>query len=159
MLAAPTSRQAFVITREIDAPASRVFETLISEAGMKAWAPLCRSARWRNPADARGPGVGSVRELRMHGGVHAQERIVAWEPGRELHYVFDATTLPIAALTRGYVGVTRVEALGAARSRLTWAVHFDAPGPLALLRPAVIASLYPLIAMMADALRKRAENG
>ena len=158
MLKPPTSQQAFVIVRDIDAPVSRVFEQLTSEAGMKAWVPLCRSAQWQHPKGARGPGVDSVRDIRLHGGIIAAERMVAWDPGRELHYSFDATTLPVAALTRGYVGVTRIEARGAGTSRLHWAIHFDSPGPLALLRPLVIASLQPLVATMAGRLKRLSEQ-
>lgn len=154
MLPKPASRLQFVIVRDIDADAARVFEVLISEAGMKAWIPMCRTAVWRHPAGAKALGPGSVRHIVLDGGIVADERILAWEPGRELHYRFDQTTLPIAGLTRNYVGVTRVEPLAAGRSRLNWAIHFDTPGALALLAPALRFSLRLLIDAMAGKLAR-----
>ena len=124
---------------------------------MKAWIPLCRSAEWRHPAGKTSPGKGSVRYIVLHGGILAAERMLAWEQDRELHYSFDQTTLPIAALTRNYVGVTRLEPISAGRTRLIWNIHFDGPGLLALSLPAVRASLYPLIVRMATQVKRVAE--
>ena len=158
MLAAPSSRQQFVIIRDIAAEPAKVFEHLTSEAGMKAWIPLCKSAQWRHAGQARGPGVDSVRQIRLHGGSVADERVLAWKAGRELHYSFDRTTFPVVGLTRNYVGVTRIDKAGRGRSRLTWAVHYDTPGVLQLSRPLVSPGLKLLIATMAGNLKALSER-
>lgn len=157
MLPTPASTLQFRITRNIDADLATVFDTLTSEAGMKRWIPLCRSAEWRHPAGMMAPGKGSVRYIVLHGRVLAAERMLAWVPGRELHYGFDQTTLPVAGLTRGYVGVTRLEPAAGSGTRLIWDIHFDAPGLLALSLPVVRASLQPLIARMATQVQRVAE--
>lgn len=158
MLKPPASRLQFVVVRDIDADVARVFDVLTSEAGMQAWIPMCRSVDWRHAAGAKTPGVGSVRHIVLAGGGVAAERIVAWERGRELHYRFDRTTLPIQQLTRDYVGVTRVDPIGAGRTRLSWSIHFDSPGVLAAASPIVRMSLRPLIASMASRLARTAPS-
>jgi uncharacterized protein YndB with AHSA1/START domain len=157
MLQIPSSKLQFVVVRDIEANVERVFDVVTSEAGMKAWIPLCRSAQWRYPMGVSAPGVGSVRFIRLVAGIYAAERIVAWEAGRELHYTFDATTLPFDKLTRGYVGVMRVDPVGANRTRLTWSVYFDTPGRLNLLAPMVRASLRAFIGLMASKLKRASE--
>ena len=158
MLPQPKSPLRFTVVREINADVARAFEALTSIKGMQAWIPQCRQVRWIHPKARRQIGVDSVRHILLPGGIVAAERIVAWEAGHELHYCFDPeSTFPVNALTRNYVGTTRIEALSAKRSRLTWSAHFDAPGPLALLVPLVRASLWPLISVMAWRLARHAE--
>ncbi|WP_428312998.1 SRPBCC family protein [Hydrocarboniphaga sp.] len=147
MSATPRSRQQFVIVRNVSATAERVFDVVISPAGMKAWVPMCRSAVWRHPAGTRGPGVGSVRVIEMPGGIVAEETIVYWKAGRQLNYRF-AASAPLTKVAHDYEGMTRVESTGPASCRLTWAIHFDAPGALAVLAPVVRLSLRGLIGLM-----------
>jgi len=161
MLAPPASKLQFEIVLDIAADAAQAFAAMVSEAGMRAWIPLCRSARWQHPPGQKAIGVASVRHILVAGGIVAAERIVAWEEGSELHYVFDKTSLPLAQLTRGYVGVMRIESADDGRSRLYWAVHFDpAPGPLASrAAPIMRATLRPFIALMARGLVRAAQGG
>ena len=158
MIPTPVSRQQFVVTRPIAAPAIRAFDILTSETGMQSWIPLCRTATWLHPPLRKTPGTDSVRSIVLAGGIIASERIIAWEQGRALQYTFDATTLPIARLTRNYVGTTQFESDGGDRCVLTWAIHFDAPGILVPFAPLVRSLLKPLISLMSDKLVKLAEG-
>jgi Polyketide cyclase / dehydrase and lipid transport len=152
MLPTPSSKLQFTIIRDINASMVTV---LTAESGMKAWIPLCRSAQWR-PSGAT-LGVGAVRYIVLSGGIIAAERITAWEPVRELHYTFDESSIPLAAVTRNYVGITRVELLDSRCTRLTWSVHFDAPGRLKLLEPMLRASLRMFIGVMASRAARTSE--
>jgi hypothetical protein len=146
----PSSSLQFTIARDIDANASKVFETIVSTQGMERWAPGCERAEWLHPAGTSQPGVGSIRRLLLQGGTVATERIVAWDPGRELHYVMDAPMPIVSPLTRNYVGVTRVEPLGPDRSRLYWQIYFDTPGLLQLSAPVLRPLMKAMIGRMAD---------
>lgn len=156
----PEARQQFEVVREIAASADTVFRILTSEAGMKAWAAPCRSARWVHPPGVTTPGVGSVRHLHFPGGLAAIESIVAWEPGRQLNYAFiepGLFALPFTALTRDYEGVTRVDPIGHRSCRLRWAAHFEAPGALALPAAALRHALQPVIKLVVGRIARLAE--
>ncbi len=157
MLPIPTSRLQFEVVREVNAAPHVVFDALTSEAGMKAWVPLCRSAEWRNPPGRNVPGKDSVRYIVLAGGLVAAERIIDWREGRELHYTFDQSSIPLGAVTTRYVGTTRVESGGSASTRLTWAIHFDAPGWQAALAPIMRLNLRGFIGLMASNVRRIAE--
>jgi uncharacterized protein YndB with AHSA1/START domain len=158
MLPTPTSTPQFVVVRDIDASQAIVFDAITSEAGMKAWVPLCRSVEWRHPAGRNVTGIGSVRYIVLLGGLIAAERLIDWDEGRELQYTFDKSTIPLGAVTTNYVGTTRVESLGSARTRLTWSIYFDTPGWQALLAPMVRVNLRGFIGLMASNVRRFAEN-
>lgn len=154
MLPVPASKLQLTVVREIAASAAGVFAALVSPAGIAAWAPGCRSAEWLHPQGATEPGPGSIRRLLLHGNQIANERIVAWDPGRELHYVVEGAMPVITPLTRNYVGVTRVEALGPDASRLTWQIHFDAPGFRVATTPILRVLMRGAISGMADRIAK-----
>lgn len=146
----PASRLQFTVSREIPAAAPRLFDVLTSVEEMRRWIPLCRDVRWRHPPGRSALGPGSVRHVLLAWGFYADERITAWEAGRELHYVFAASNTPFAKPTRNYVGVMRVAPLAKGRSRLLWSIHFDTPGLLALSAPPVRMGLRRFIGRMAD---------
>lgn len=150
MLRTPASPLQVTVVREIPASPEKVFATLISPQGMMLWAPKCRSAEWLHPPGATGPGIGSVRRLVLQGSTVATERIVAWDPGRELHYVMEGPMPVVTPLTRNYIGVTRVEAKGAGASQLTWQLHFDTPGLRILAAPLLRRLMQSAIADMVD---------
>jgi len=158
MLPAPASKLQLTVVREIAASPARVFAALVSPEGMQAWAPGCRSAAWLHPPGVTEPGLGSVRRLELQGSTVATERIVAWDPGRELHYAVEGQMAVITPLTRHYVGVSRVEPLGPERSRLVWKIHFDAPGWRAVTTPPLRLLMRGAIAGMADKLARFAER-
>jgi len=158
MLNTPRSTPQFVIVRDIDAPQSVVFEVITSEAGMRAWIPLCRSVEWRHPPGRTAPAAGSVRYIVLAGGLIAAERLIDWDEGRELQYTFDRSSIPLGAVTTNYVGATRLESQGASRTRLIWSIYFDTPGWQGLLAPVLRLNLRGLIGLMAGNVRKIAEH-
>jgi uncharacterized protein YndB with AHSA1/START domain len=158
MLPTPASTPQFVVVRDIAAAPSSVFDAITSETGMKAWIPLCRSVEWRHPPGLLAPGKGSVRYIVLAGGLVAAERLVDWEEGRELQYTFDESSIPLGAVTTNYVGATRVDSLGSSKTRLTWSIHFDTPGWQGLLAPIVRLNLRGFIGLMANNVRRIAEN-
>ena len=156
MLPVLDDKPQFVVVRDVNASSQAVFEALTSQAGMQAWVPLCRSVEWRHPVGRSDPGEGSVRHIVLRGGLVAAERIIGWEEGRELRYTFDASSIPLAKVTTGYVGATRVEG-DAARARLTWSIYFESPGWQATLAPLLRLSLRGFIGLMAGNVRRIAE--
>lgn len=158
MLPTPASTPQFVVVRDILAAPSAVFDAITSEAGMKAWIPLCRSVEWRHPPGRIAPGQGSVRYIVLSGGLVAAERLIGWEAGRELHYTFDKSSIPLGAVTTNYVGATRVDSLGSSKTRLTWSIYFDTPGWQGLLAPIMRLNLRGFIGLMANNVRRIAEN-
>jgi hypothetical protein len=158
MLPTPASTPRFVVVRDIAAAHRVVFDAITSEAGMKALIPFCRSAEWRHPPGRIAPGQGSVRYIVLSGGLVAAERLIGWEAGRELQYTFDQSSIPLGAVTTNYVGATRVESLGPSETRLTWSIYFDAPGWQALLAPILRLTLRGFIGLMANNVRRTAEN-
>jgi len=158
MLPTPTSTLQFVVVRDIAATPATVFDALTSPSGMRAWVPMCRSAEWRHPAGRDSPGMESVRYIVLRGGLVAAERIIAWEAGRELHYTFDESSIPLGAVTTRYVGTTRVESGASAQTRLTWSIHFDTPGWQRALAPVLRLNLRGFIGLMAGNVRRIAES-
>ncbi len=157
MLPTPTSKLQFVVIRDIEATPRAVFDALTSLAGMKAWVPLCRSVEWRHPPGKSVPGKDSVRYIVLRGGLVAAERLIGWDEGRELQYTFDTSSIPLGAVTTGYVGTTRVDGVGPASARLTWSIYFDTPGWQRPLAPLLRLSLRTFIGMMAGNVRGIAE--
>jgi uncharacterized protein YndB with AHSA1/START domain len=158
MLPTPTSTLQFVVVRDIDATPAAVFDALTSPSGMRAWVPMCRSAEWRHPVGRNSPGEDSVRYIVLRGGLVAAERIIAWEDGRELHYTFDESSIPLGAVTTRYVGTTKVERGGSAQTRLTWSIYFDSPGWQRALAPVLRLNLRGFIGLMAGNVRRTAES-
>jgi uncharacterized protein YndB with AHSA1/START domain len=157
MLSTPTSTLQFVVVRDIAATPVAVFDALTSPAGMRAWVPMCRSVEWRHPPGRDTLGKDSVRYIVLRGGLVAAERIIAWEEGRELHYTFDESSIPLGAVTTRYVGTTRVESAGSAQTRLSWSIHFDTPGWQRALAPVLRLNLRGFIGLMASNVRRIAE--
>ncbi len=158
MVPTPASTPQFVVVRDIAAAQNVVFDAITSVSGMKAWVPLCRSVEWRHPSGRKVLGSGSVRYIVLCGGLVAAERLVAWDEGRELHYTFDRSSIPLGAVTTNYVGTTRVESLGTAATRLTWSIYFDTPGWQGILAPILRLNLRGFIGLMANNVRRIAEN-
>jgi uncharacterized protein YndB with AHSA1/START domain len=158
MLNTPRSTPQFVVVRDIDAPQSVVFDVITSEAGMRAWIPLCRVVEWRHPPGRIAPVAGSVRYIVLAGGLIAAERLIDWDEGRELQYTFDRSSIPLGAVTTNYVGATRLEAQGASKTRLIWSIYFDTPGWQALLAPVLRFNLRGFVGLMANKVCKIAEN-
>lgn len=158
MLPAPASKLQVTVVHEIAASAAQVFAALTTTGGMQAWAPGCRSAEWQHPPGATQPGLGSVRRLLLQGGNVATERMVAWVPGRELHYALVDDMPVITPLTRNYVGVTRVEPLGPNASRLTWQLHFETPGLRRVTAPLLRLLMRFAIAGMAGRIAEAAQR-
>jgi hypothetical protein len=154
----PASALQFTVVRTIGTGTAKVFDILISESGMKAWIPLCRSAEWRHPVDAKLPDIGSIRHIVLIGGLIAAERIVGWEAGRELQYTFDQSSLPLNKMTDRYLGVTQIESIEAERTRLRWSVYFDVPESLKWLTPLLRFGLRSFVGLMANRLKKESEN-
>lgn len=159
MLATPSSKFRFVVSRPVAANHQRVFDLLVSEAGMKAWLPMCKSARWQHPPGRNEPGVGSIRLLILGPGASANERIVAYEKGLGLHYTFADADFALARLTENYVGVTEIEPTGSDSCILRWASHFDASGIKAALAPVLAFALRPMMSGMTGRLKALAERG
>lgn len=159
MLDKPPSRLRFSVSRPVAASHTRVFEALTSEAGMRRWLPMCKSARWEHPEGKTSLCVGSIRRIVLAGGIVADEKIIAWEDGVGLHYGFVNPAFPLARLTEHYVGVTRIEKTGANECILHWAAHFDGRGFKGAVAPALAATLRPMMSGMVDRLKAIAEQG
>jgi len=157
MAGTPKSQQQFVIVKTIAASASRVFDVIVSPAGMEGWIPMCRSAVWEHPRGASVIGAGSVRVITMQVGMVAREEMVFWEEGRQLNYTFQPPIV-FEKVTTNYEGVTLVEPTGPDTSRLTWSVHFDTPGLQALSKPLVKPGIYALISHMASNVVRLSES-
>lgn len=153
----PEARQQFVVVREIEADAPRVFAALHAVSDMQRWIPMCESVRWTHPQPADGPGEGSLRTIRLAGGVTVVERLTAWCDGVGLNYCFEPPSA-FEWVTRRYEGRTNIQTLGRGRSRLIWAAHWDAPGTLALIEPGVRLALRILLGNMASGIKRVAET-
>lgn len=158
MLAAPSSRLRFSLSRPVAASQARVFDALTSEEGMRQWLPMCRSAHWQHPDGKSAPGLGSIRQLVLAGGVVADERIIGWEPGVGLQYTLVDPAMPLARLTENYVGVTYIEPTSTDRCVLHWAAHFDGRGVKGFIAPGLAAALRPVVSGMAGRLKKISER-
>jgi uncharacterized protein YndB with AHSA1/START domain len=159
MLPTPISTLQFVVIRDIAATPAGVFDALTSLAGMQAWVPMCNWVEWRHPPSRNSLGTDSVRYIVLRGGLVAAERIIAWDEGRELHYTFDESSIPLGAVTTRYVGTTRVESGGPTQTRLTWSIYFDTPGWQRALAPILRLNLRGFIGLMASNVRRIAESG
>jgi len=157
MAGTPKSQQQFVIVKTIAASATRVFDVIVSPAGMKSWIPMCRSAVWEHPLGSNDIRAGSVRIVTMQVGMVAREEMVFFEDGRQLNYTFQPPIV-FEKVTTNYEGVTRVEPTGPNSSLLTWAVHFDTPGLQGLAKPLVKSGIYALINLMASNVVRLSES-
>jgi hypothetical protein len=156
MSAIPVAKQQFVVVRDIDASAERVFDAIVSPEGMMAWVIGCRAASWQHAAGADALGVGSLRILELPGSV-VRERIVYWQAGRQLNYQLQPPS-PLQKVVTRYEGATSVTPISPSQCRLTWAIHFDTPGAQALSAPLVRPAMRVLIGQMSTQLARFAEK-
>lgn len=129
-----TPRQ-FELAAELGIGIEEAFELLGSPQGMERWVPLCRGVSYEHPPGASGLSVGSVRTIRMAGGMSAVEKILLVEPPCRLDYTVRSIGIPLDSFLKDYRGVTRLERLGDGRTGLRWAIHFQCVGPTRPLAP------------------------
>jgi uncharacterized protein YndB with AHSA1/START domain len=110
-----------VATREIPAPADRIFAALADASSWPAWFPGLRAARWTSP----GPhGVGSTRTVEV-GPLEVEEAFIVWEPGERIGFTFTATNLPG---TRAGVELVELVPVGPDRTRVSYTVAVEPAG-------------------------------
>jgi hypothetical protein len=121
----------------VPVPASRVFEGLAGEpANWERWFRVVRACRY----DGEPPyGVGTVRLLRLHGGVVARERVLRWDElaGTFAYRVDEANVPGLDAMVEMWTTTP-----GSDRStRVQWVIAADGTRPVkALLRAARTAT-------------------
>lgn len=110
------------------APPERVFDVLVGEREMHEWLEPLVEVRWTSPTRAHGATREVTLDLRKSGdrdaltALSVKERFVAWERGKRLAFVVEATTLP---LVRRMIEDMQLERVGPNKTRMRYTVHFE----------------------------------
>ena len=147
----------FTILAEISGDIDTINTLLNTGAGMERWVPVCRSVKFVHPNDVLA--VGSVRYVTLKSGFLAVERITFLESPLRLNYTLDTMGgLRVDRFLKNYEGVTVLEPIGDKRYRLSWTVHYECIGLVALIAPLARLGLRALIGNMVSSICREA-NG
>lgn len=104
------------VTKTIDAPADRVWETVRAFSGLERYFTIFASST------TEGTGVGATRTLHLPDGGQFYERLVSLDDeSRTLTYAALRSPLPI----ENYIGTVTVADAGDGRSQVSWSASFD----------------------------------
>ncbi len=115
----------------IRATPARVFEAFADASSWTRWFPLMFRARWLGSATS---GVGSEREVALHGLGAYRERFVAWEPERRFAFTMTEASTPMA---RAIVEDFRFHDEGG-HTRIDWVLAADPRTLGKILRPGLV---------------------
>lgn len=115
-----------VATAEIGATPEAVFDALADAGSWPQWFPDMTTCRWLTPAPH---GVDSQREVRV-GPLHVVERFIVWARPSRWGFTFTSASPPIA---RAGVELVELEPVGTDRTKVTYTMALDPPGPAALV--------------------------
>ena len=114
--AAPRLTASKTIT--IDAPASKVWNTVKDFNGLNKWHPAVATDEI---VEGKNNAVGAVRLLTLKGGGTIKEKLLAFNPaGRSFKYAIVEGVLPVS----DYTSTLTVKSAGKNQSSVTWAGHF-----------------------------------
>lgn len=104
------------VSKVIDAPADRVWDTVCAFSGLERYFTMFASST------TEGSGVGATRTLTLPDGGEFHERLESLDDGaRTLTYRALKSPLPI----EDYLGTVTVADAGEGKSRVTWSARFE----------------------------------
>ena len=107
------------VTRTIDAPADRVWETLAAFDGVENWLPAIADS------EVSAAGAGITRVCTMKGGAVVHEILETLdEENHLLSYRITESPLPF----KDYTGTMKVSDLGSGKTRVDWTSEFTPDG-------------------------------
>jgi hypothetical protein len=127
----------FVYDVELDCSPTRLFEIFEDPASWPVWAsPGITRVEWTSP---RPYGVGTTRTVFFMGGMEVYEDFIAWDPGKEMAFIFVGTSQEVWWTFGEHY---RVEDLGNDRCKLTWTVAFEPRGAFAKIAPLIRPAMW-----------------
>ncbi|MFD3808959.1 SRPBCC family protein [Streptomyces sp. NPDC058619] len=115
-------------TRDLHTPAHLLFEQLAAQPQhWPRWLSFARECQYQG---APPYGVGTMRHLRVAGGLRFHEAVIAWDPGERFAYRIEETNAPgIAAMVEEW----KLTPLSQTQTRVSWTMAADGPRPVRLL--------------------------
>ncbi len=120
------------LRQTIEAPAADLFRCLEDGPAWKEWLNI--DVEWTSPEPF---GVGTTRTVTT-GNQTIEEYFLAWEPGRQMAFRFERTTLPVTAFAEDYL----IEPKTANSCELAWSYAYEWDGPLAALSGPIFAKAF-----------------
>ncbi len=108
------------IRQQIDASADDLFRCLEDGPAWNEWLNI--DIEWTSDKPF---GIGTTRTV-TGPKMRIDEYFLAWEPGRQMNFRFDRTTLPVTAFAEDYL----IESLGPDKCELVWSYAYEWDGPL-----------------------------
>ena len=130
------------IRQQIDASADDLFRCLEDGPAWKEWLNL--DVEWTSEKPF---GIGTTRTV-TGPKMRIDEYFLVWEPGRQMNFRFDRTTLPVTVFVEDYL----IEPLGPDKCELVWSYAYEWDGPL----PPVSGHLFGIF--FANKTRRSAER-
>lgn len=146
---APLAKHQYSVSVELAAPIEDCFEAGYLEEAMMSWVPNSKSIVYDHSAAAFPYGPGSSRKVTLAPGTTVVEVICVSEKPTLLGYGIPHFGFGVDAVMKNYQGRMHFEALGPARTRLTWKGYFDCPGWRVVFEPLLRVAMRQLISTMA----------
>lgn len=124
---ATSAPQYFHHEIDLDASPEAVFAVFADIDSWPRWFDDMRAARWT----CEGGGLGATRHVEL-GALSADERFLAWEPGKRFSFRVETLTLP---LVRAFVEDWRLEPREGGGTHLVWRVGYETTALGWLLHP------------------------
>jgi hypothetical protein len=122
-----SASQRFQYDVVLECTPEKLFEVFEDENSWPVWAPGIAKVDWTSPKPY---GVGTTRTVTFVGGMEVYEEFIAWEPGKEMAFIFQGITQDIWwSFGEHY----RVVDMGSGRCKLTWTVAYEPRGTFAKL--------------------------
>jgi hypothetical protein len=113
---------------QVALPVDRVFAGLADRPeSWPDWFSLARACHYEG---APPHGVGTIRRLSLRGGIHARERMLAWDENRRLAYRIEEINAPGI---RAFLEEWTLTPVAEDRTELQWLLAVDCTKPVALL--------------------------
>lgn len=110
--------------RTLHCTPEELFASFADPDAWPRWVPPIEHVEWTSPEPI---GVGTTRTVSMVGGMVGEEEFIAWEPGKEMAFIFLRSNVPVESFAERYV----VESIGPRRVELTWTFCMTPTGPSA----------------------------
>ncbi len=108
--------------RTLHCTPEELFASFADASHWPRWVPPIEHVEWTSPGPV---GLGSTRRVKMPGGIVGEEEFIAWDPGKEMAFIFSRTNVPVESFAERYV----VEPRGPRRSEVTWTLCMTPTGP------------------------------